>query len=392
MTASQIRSEIPPLLEVVVTARPSWARVKSLVNSYRDLVGEDFVRVTLVGPAVSKRYGDISNNLPKWLKFDAIPALNESDSLSAVALSCIHGSAALVNKWSISRPDCVLVIADRTETLGVSVAASIMQIPLIHLQGGEISGSIDDKIRDANTKLADLHLTTNSETANRLESIGEKLDLIRIVGCPSIDIVSEVIDSSEHFAKNYSSDLGGVGSVFSLNEKFGMIMFHPDTFNDDENVIWAKLLINLTVQSELNWIWFWPNPDHGSHAISHEIRAAREAGLLTNVRFVINLQPEDFVKLAVTAKIMIGNSSFGIREASFIGLPVINIGARQSGRQKAENVQDCPNLITSEEFKRVMLSQLSVGRFKSSEIYGSGDSGLKAAMAIRDWVPQLKSR
>ena len=235
-----------PLLEVVVTARPSWARVKNLVLKYGDVSGVDRVRLSLVGPAVSHRYGDIAKIVPKWLSVDLVPTLNESDSLDGIALSCVNGSTSLIQKWSRNRPECVLVIADRTETLGVSLAASIMQIPLIHLQGGEISGSIDDKIRDANTKLADFHLTTNSITAARLVDMGEREENIKIVGCPSIDLLLEENETSLGVNFKTSADLGGVGSNFSLSNSFGIIMFHPDTLNQDQNVEWAKQLINLS--------------------------------------------------------------------------------------------------------------------------------------------------
>ena len=381
-----------PLLEVVVTARPSWARVKHLVFNYGDLAGKDRVRLTLVGPAVSQRYGDISKKLPNWLQFDIVQALNESDSLDAVALSCVNGSMSLINKWSRNRPDCVLVIADRTETLGVSLAASLMQIPLIHLQGGEISGSIDDKVRDANSKLADLHLTTNELTAKRLLELGEKKELIREVGCPSIDVVAEVLTSQVESRLSDSSFLGGVGSNFSLEKDFGIIMFHPDTLNAEENVLWTRLLIKFAQSSDLNWIWFWPNPDHGSHEISHEIRMAREQAEFHNIRFIVNLPPEDFVKLAIDATVLVGNSSFGIRESSFIGLPVVNIGKRQYGRQKAKNVLDIPSLLAFEDFSSMVQRHLEPKRFDSSRIYGSGNSGLLAAKAIINWVPKVKIR
>jgi UDP-hydrolysing UDP-N-acetyl-D-glucosamine 2-epimerase len=385
-------SRVAPLLEVVVTARPSWARVKHLVFSYGELAGYDRVRLTLVGPAVSQRYGDISKKLPEWLKYDIVPALNESDSLDAVALSCVNGATSLIHKWSRNRPDCVLVIADRTETLGVSLAASLMQIPLIHLQGGEISGSIDDKVRDANSKLADFHLTTNDLTASRLKEMGENLELIKVVGCPSIDIVAEVLRRSTEPSAITSKDLGGVGASFPLSQDFGMIMFHPDTLNQSENIEWAKQLIELTRNSTFNWIWFWPNPDHGSHVISHEIRKSRELGSLTNIRFIVNLAPEEFVQLAVRAKTLVGNSSFGIRESSFIGLPVINIGKRQSGRQKAANVLDIPKLLSFDELLAKVNQHVQKGTFTQSTLYGSGDSGRKAASEILVWNPSVKIR
>ena len=381
-----------PLLEVVVTARPSWARVKHLVFNYATVAGRDRVRLTLVGPAVSQRYGDISKRLPKWLQFDIVQALNESDALDAVALSCVSGSMSLINKWSRNRPDCVLVVADRTETLGASLAASLMQIPLIHLQGGEISGSIDDKVRDANSKLADFHLTTNEITANRLRELGEKDDLIRVVGCPSVDIVAEVLNNQSRLTFTSSSSLGGVGSDFPMDKDFGIIMFHPDTLNAEENILWTRQLIEFTQNSYLNWVWFWPNPDHGSHEISHEIRMAREQIELHNIRFIVNLPPEDFVILAINSTVLIGNSSFGIREASFVGLPVVNLGRRQFGRQKAKNVLDIPSLLTFEEFSTLVENHLQHGKFASSHIYGSGNSGLIAAKAILNWSPNVKVR
>jgi GDP/UDP-N,N'-diacetylbacillosamine 2-epimerase (hydrolysing) len=391
MTSSS-DTAIAPLLEVVVTARPSWARVKHLVYSYGDLAGHDKVRLTLVGPAVSQRYGDISKKLPEWLKYDIVSALNESDSLDAVALSCVNGSTSLIHKWTRNRPDCVLVIADRTETLGVSLAASLMQIPLIHLQGGEVSGSIDDKVRDANSKLADFHLTTNEITALRLKGMGENLELIKVVGCPSIDIVADVLKQKSSLDEINSSELGGVGANFSLLLDFGIIMFHPDTLNQSENIEWAKHLIQFTQNSNINWIWFWPNPDHGSHEISHEIRKAREFGSLANIRFIVNLAPEEFVQLAVRAKTLVGNSSFGIREASFIGLPVINIGKRQSGRQKAANVLDIPKLLSFDELLAKVNQHVQKGTFTQSTLYGSGDSGRKAASEILGWNPSVKIR
>jgi len=381
-----------PLLEVVVTARPSWARVKSIAINYAELTDPSKVRVTLLGPAVSKRYGNLSNQVPEWLRFEQVSALQDSDSLAAVAMSCTSGANVLINNWTARRPDCVLVVADRTETLGVSLSAALMQIPLIHLQGGEVSGSIDDKIRDTNSKLADLHLTTNLETARRLHEMGEDPSRVFAIGCPSIDIVNSRIIEGAISRDLIWEKLGGVGSVFSLKEPFGIIMFHPDTLNMNENLAWVRILIALTKQISINWFWFWPNPDHGSESVSHEIRLARELGNLGNVRFVINLAPETFVDLALTASVMVGNSSFGIREASFIGLPVINVGKRQAGRQKTLNVFDFPELETLDSLALKTNEHISKSRFASSDLYGNGFAGKSAAQIIAEWKPSLKVR
>lgn len=377
----------PPLLEVVVTARPSWARVRSLVNEYCKLSGVNKCRISLVGPAVSKRYGDISDQVPVDLVVKSFPTLRDSDDLSSIALNSIDGAEALARHWGESRPDCVLVIADRTETLGVSSTAALMQIPLIHLQGGETSGSIDNKIRDANSKLADLHLTTNNFTRDNLISIGEKEEFIRVVGCPSIDIVKEIVDGNLNWRLE---DIRGVGPTIDPRDNYGIIMFHPDTLDDSSNEAWIETILLVVSKSPQKWFWFWPNPDFGTSMISKKLRRAREASLLTNVHFLINTSPDTFVKLAFKASIMIGNSSFGIRESSFIGLPVINLGDRQNRRQRGPNVLDIA--IPSSEILREAIIEKSGRRYPSSSIYGDGRAGSYAAKVIYEWQPSIKSK
>lgn len=376
----------PPFLDVVVTARPSWARVKSLVLEYAKIAGNSKLRVTLVGPALSGRYGNILELIPEGVLTASHSTLRESDDLAAIALSCVDGSQSLIHQWMSSRPDCVLVIADRSETLGVSTAAALMQIPLIHLQGGEISGSIDDKIRDTNSKLADLHLTTNSVTKRHLEEIGESSDLIFEVGCPSVDLVAELINNPIEI----SGQLTGVGAEIDLDSDFGIIMFHPDTLEGKQTIDWVTSLIQVIEKSSMKWFWFWPNPDHGTNLVSKALRRNREAGKLQNVRFIINLPPEQFITLALKSKVMIGNSSFGIREASFIGLPVVNLGTRQSGRQRASNVVEIQEPNTKE--LELKVQEQTQARFLSSSIYGTGNAGKLSAKIISEWLPEIKSR
>jgi UDP-hydrolysing UDP-N-acetyl-D-glucosamine 2-epimerase len=375
------------VLEVVITARPSWARVKNLIEEYRKLNGPQSIRLSLVGPALSHRYGDLTQQLPSWLEYHSFLSLHESDNLDAIAISALEGANALIRHWSKNRPSAVLIIADRTETLGVAVAASLMQIPLIHLQGGEISGSIDDKVRNANSKLADLHITTNAETATNLISMGESETKIVIAGCPSIDLILQATNTPNSKIVN-SNEIIGVGENFSLLDSFGVIMFHPDTANYQENIAWIKNLIEMAHASKMKWFWFWPNPDHGTSAISKMIRHARETSLLTNVKFVINVEPDVFINVMKKAKVLIGNSSFGIREASYLGLPVFNLGKRQAGRQKSKNVIDVLDPEMANLLKAV--EQMVGKKFEKSTIYGDGRAGYIAALAISKWSPTTK--
>jgi UDP-hydrolysing UDP-N-acetyl-D-glucosamine 2-epimerase len=375
------------VFEFVVTARPSWSRVKSLINEFIAISNEKNVNITLLGPSLSKNYGNIKNQMPSGVTLKAFKTLFYDDSLSSITLSSLEGARSLVSSWENKTPDAVLVIADRTETLGVSLAAATMQIPLIHLQGGEISGSIDDKIRDANSKLADFHLTTNSYTYSNLIKLGENKDNIRIIGCPSIDIVKNRLSRGSPL-KRYASDYGGVGYDFDTNSEFGLILFHPDTLNSMCNLEWINEILKLTYASDLNWFWFWPNTDFGSEKISKLLRTARENESNSKVRYLVNLPPEDFIDLSINSKILIGNSSFGIREASYLGLPVINLGNRQKGRQRADNVLDIyePTSIYP-DFKK-QIGQI----FKSSDLYGNGNSGKLGAEALNLWLPRIKTR
>lgn len=384
-------------LHVIVTARPSWARVKSLVDSFIELNGKSSLRVLLVGPAVSDRYGDLRSQLHKNYHVEFFSTLHESDDLPSIALSAIDGASALTRYWSINRPKMALVVADRTETLGVSLCASLMQIPLVHLQGGEVSGSIDDKVRNANSKLADYHLTTNHETRRNLLKLGERESRIEVVGCPSIDLVSQIQEdqSAITFLPELASDFGGVGDDFSLKANFGIIMFHPDTRNAGESVEWMNYIFQTS--AELRdlvpyWLWFWPNPDHGSRDISAYIRRKRERSEIKGVRFLINIPPEAFVGLAIKSRAILGNSSFGIREASYLGLPSLNLGLRQDSRQRGPNVVDVRGLPAKSESIEMFRKMISENRTKVSYIYGNGRAGVEAARALSNWMnePRVK--
>lgn len=374
-------------IEFFVTARPSWSRVKSLVSKYIEINGAAHATVCLTGPALSDRYGDLRSQMPSKIRVKTFPSLRESSDFASIALSSLDSAVAACQSWANDRPDAVLVVADRVETLGISVAAASMQIPLVHLQGGEISGSIDDKIRDTNSKLADFHLTTNTSTKENLISMGELSENIKVVGCPSIDLLRERLNLKESWPDK-SSDCGGVGVDFSTNSPYGVILFHPDTLNTKENELWINKIYDVINQTRLNWFWFWPNPDYGSDRISKILRTSREKSIQPNVRYIRNLSPEKFMDLTIRARIMIGNSSYGIREASFLGLPVINLGLRQSGRQRGRNVLDISD--PKNFYEELNLHCKNI--FESESTYGNGNSGMLAAKYLSDWQPKLKMR
>jgi UDP-N-acetylglucosamine 2-epimerase len=166
-------------------------------------------------------------------------------------------------------------------------------------------------------------------------------------------------------------------------------MFHPDTTDINVSIYWLEQIRTLISQTEINWFWFWPNPDHGSGTIAKYVRQLREDASTRRARFIINLSPEKFLTLAKSTQVMVGNSSFGIREASFMAIKTLNLGSRQNGRQRAENVIDLSvgdNLF--ERFKVIVGHE----RPTASGLYGDGFAGKRAAEIISSWSPTLKSR
>jgi len=357
------------------------------VLCYAKSFGLNSIKVTLAGSSISRNFGDVSSQIPHGIRWNPLHTLQDSDDLTSVSLSAFNLSSALVRAWASDRPDVVMVIADRTETLGVSSAAAISQIPLVHLQGGEFSGSIDNKIRDANSKLADLHLTTNETTKQRLIRLGESPELIHAIGCPSIDLVRQTLELGKPYEVQ---DIPGVGADIARQQEFGIVMFHPDTLNEKENVEWLNLIIEFVEQSEISWLWFWPNPDHGTIGISKELRRRRESGGLKNARFVINVEPEMFISIASKARVLVGNSSFGIREASYLGLPSLNLGKRQKNRQKGSNVLNLEQLSELNSLKQIFSPEFRFG-VGQDLTYGNGHAGEAASSIIGNWTPTLKN-
>ena len=289
------------------------------------------------------------------------------------------GLLELATVFDNLKPDFVVTIADRYETLATAIAASYMNIPVVHIQGGEVTGSIDEKVRHAVTKLADLHLVSTSSAAERVERMGEESEKIFITGCPSIDIACEVLRKPE-LDFNPFEKYGGVGDLERLLNGYLVVMQHPVT---TENTL-AREQIMQTLDAVhrigLPTLWFWSNVDAGSDGTSNGIRSFRETTKPKNMHFFKNMSPTDFLRLLYNSKCLIGNSSVGIRECSFLGVPVVNIGTRQSGRERGENVMDVE--YRSQDIHEAILSQIEHGRYESDKLYGDGKAGDRIAQLL----------
>lgn len=210
-----------------------------------------------------------------------------------------------------------------------------MNIPVAHVQGGEVTGSIDEKVRHAVTKLSNMHFVSTEKAQERLLRMGEAPEHVYITGCPSIDLAAEIL-SNPVLDFDPFERYGGVGSTVDLSSGYLIVMQHPVTTEYEqarqhiEETLYAVHDIGLPV------LWFWPNVDAGSDGTSKGIRIFREVAQPRDIHFFKNMAPTDFLRLLYNSKALIGNSSVGIRECAFLGVPTVNIGNRQTGRAREE--------------------------------------------------------
>ena len=366
----------------VITARASYSRVRTVLLNLKN---NPDIRVTicLSASASDPLYGDLF----KILKDDGFELINviennlsqtsSSTSVKVVALSLLDIEGFLRgNKF-----DGVITIADRYETIATAICASFTNTKLFHIQGGEISGNIDDKVRNAISMLSDVHFPATDLSKQNLLRYGIHRDDIYQYGCPSVDqFVSESTGPSElSFATLITEKSIGHASLQYGN--FHIVMMHPETDKADVNEEYAAMLLNLVSESNHeSFLWFWPNSDPASNYISKTLRAYRESNECKNVNFVKNLPPSQFVYLLNGAKSLIGNSSLGVRETAVIGMPVLNIGYRQKDRESHNNVIHCKwdSRAISSSFEKIKGLNRNVPDYK----YGKGNTGELIAKKI----------
>jgi UDP-hydrolysing UDP-N-acetyl-D-glucosamine 2-epimerase len=362
---------------VVVTARPSYARVKTVLQALNGHSGVE-LQLVVAASAIIERYGNVALIMEEeGFEVSArVHSLLEGDTLIGAAKSTGIGMSELASVFEHLRPDVVVTIADRYETLATAAAAAYSNVPLAHIQGGEITGSIDEKVRHAVTKLADLHFVSTERAREYVIRMGEDQSRVFRTGCPSIDIARQVLENPRP-AYNPLRDYGGVGPDLDLANGFLVVMQHPVT--TEVNDTWEHIRETIEAIEKLAYptIWFWPNVDAGADAVSKLLRSERERGGLANVHFFRNMRPDDFLYTLLESKCLVGNSSVAIREAAFLGVPTVNIGSRQRFRERGRNVIDVP--YDRAAITRAVEASMANGRYERDEIYGDGTAGTKIA-------------
>ena len=364
---------------VFIGSRANYASILETLHKIK-LNKKLKLQIVVGASALSEKFGNVSKIIKKdGFNLDGkIYSLIEGESHIAMAKTIGITLGDSVTILAKLKPDICLVVGDRSEVLGFSIACVYLNIKLSHTMGGELSGTIDESARHSISKLAHIHFTASSSATRRLLSMGENKKNIYQTGCPRIDRVKSILKNKLAIDKKIRNELkSGVGEkIININNDFILASFHPVTTEAD-NYLNAEILLKTLIKINIPTIILWPNADGGSNIISKCYRKYREKKLTKNISFYKNFSFEAYIYLMKKTKLIIGNSSSGIREASFIGTKCINIGSRQNDRDRGSNVIDIPRLYSVNELFKVIKKNLNKNNKKISKIYGDGNASKK---------------
>ena len=374
---------------VALGSRANYASIKSTMQSIKNSSNLQ-LQVVCFASAKSPKFGQLLQNIRNdGFEIDyEINSLLSNDDLESMAESTGLALLRLPSVLGRLNPDFVITVGDRFETMATAIAAAYMNICLVHTMGGEITGSIDESIRHAITKLSHIHFVATAKSRENVISLGEDSNFVFNTGCPRIDLAKKSLDISidELQAK---CELYGEGSKIDFSKPFILFSQHPVTteFGSSGDQIYESL--QALDQIDLPLVMLWPNSDAGSDSISKTIRTWQRNKKDSQIHFFRNLPPELYLRLMSLTSCLIGNSSSGLREGSFLGTPVINIGTRQISRERHKNVYDC--LPKKENIRVAIEFQLQHGKYSQSLLYGDGLAGEKMASILSNTkIPSIQ--
>lgn len=369
---------------VVVASRANYGRVKYLLRAIEQ--HPDLELQLVVGAStLLERFGPAIDVIRKdgFKPLRSIFYVVEGETLATQAKSTGLGIVELTTAFQDLQPDYVVTVADRFETMATAVAATYLNIKLVHLQGGEVSGNIDDRVRHAVTKLADLHFPATEESKHRVLAMGEHPDFVFNFGCPSIDVLRhDDLSISNEIMKRYL----GVGVPIDWTKPFMLVVQHPVTTSYGQGMAQITETLNaVNTFTDIQKVILWPNVDAGSDDVSKGIRHFREMHHDAPIYYYKNFAPEDYARVLNHAKCCVGNSSSFIREGSYLGTPAVLVGDRQEGREHGPNV-------TYAAYDRADIAlkisqQIARGRYTPASTFGRGDAGARIAAKLASLEP-----
>jgi UDP-hydrolysing UDP-N-acetyl-D-glucosamine 2-epimerase len=365
----------------VLTSRGNYGKLKSIIRAAEKSSRLD-TQVVVGGSLLLDKYGRLMDSeITDDIKIDQrVHFLVEGENLLTMAKSAGLAMLEFASAFDRLEPDIVVVIADRFECLPIAMAAAYMNIPVAHLEGGEISGSIDESIRHAITKLAQIHLPATQDAADRIIRMGEAESSVCCVGSSSFDAL-RTMDLADLDVVRQFNRSRGVGEIIDLEpRKYLVVIQHPVTTEYERSLDDALETAKAVDALLMPTVWIWPNMDAGSDGVSRAIRKYREEINPRHVHFHKSLPIEIFGPLLRNAGCIVGNSSSGIRESEFLGTPAVNVGSRQSGRQRGANVTDVDN--NAGQIQQAVEEQLRHGPYSPEFLYGNGHADKKVVAVL----------
>lgn len=346
--------------------RADFGKLKSLILSTQE--SREFEAIVFAtGMHMSRKYGKTIDEIKKSGIENIFPFINHDriDCMDRTLARTIDGFSHFIAEHC---PDMIVVHGDRAEALAGAIVGSLNNILVTHIEGGEVSGTIDELIRHSVSKMAHIHLVSNEQAAKRLLQMGELESSISVIGSPDIDIMlSDKLKSIEYVKSHYD---------IKFND-FGILLFHPVTTELESWSYYTNEVIEAVVESGKNIIVIYPNNDMGSDII---LKAYEKLHCLENVRSFPSIRFEYFLVLLKNADFIVGNSSAGIREAPYYGVPTIDIGSRQNNRALNHTITHCPYEKTS--ILRA-IREVKPGFAVSEDYFGDGKSSERFMELIR---------
>ena len=363
---------------IAVHSRANYGRIKSVMREVKDHP-ELELRLLVGASALLDRYGEVIEQIRNdGFNPDAtLHYMIEGGTPTTMAKSTGMGIMNMATLLEEMNPDIVLTVADRFETMSTAMTASYMNIPLAHTQGGEVTGSIDESVRHAITKLSHIHFPATEKASENVVRMGESPDRVHCTGCPAIDAIADInLELPPDLFERY----GGVGAEINPDDPFLLVSQHPVTTEHTEARDQIEQTLKAVTEIDMQAIWLWPNIDAGTEKAAERLRIFRETEDNDQIRFCTNFSVEDYGRLIKNTACIVGNSSSGIREGSYLGTPAVNVGTRQQGREKAVNVVDVD--YDADEIEDAIWAQLNNGGYEPMHLYGDGNAGERIARLL----------
>ena len=360
-----------------LTSRAYYGRTQLLIQKLHDHPGID-LQLMLGGAILLDKYSQhIADDIERSGFAISTSYFNVIEGGNHVAMAKTACLTALefTNGFHSIAPDLVVVCGDRFEQLAIAMSAAYLNKTIAHIEGGDVTGSIDESVRHAITKLAHIHFVTNADAHRRVLAMGEDPNYVFNTGSLDLELASLVRTALTTERINSH----GVGHAVDIAKPFLTVIQHPVTTETD-NRAHLEATLQAIVDLDMPTIWFWPNPDAGTGEMAERIRHLREhdPAKTEKMRFITNVPVEEFIALLRVTSCLVGNSSAGIKECSYLGTPVVDVGARQQGRLRGEHVVNVP--YDARAIADAVRVQLRHGRFEPSDLYYKAD----ASQAIVD--------